>query len=123
MTPIWWAEPTAGEIVWRHFPDNINPRPKPGPALILAVFDDDTPQFHAQVVYGANQRTTTLHSGEFRSCVRTMAGLRFKAGHRPALYHRVVLGTARRLAWPDTQARYSASLLGAGGLSRISRGD
>ena len=37
MTFRWWAEPTAGEIVWCHFPDDINPRPKPRLALILAV--------------------------------------------------------------------------------------
>jgi hypothetical protein len=65
MTPVWWTEPTAGDIVWCHFPDNINPRPKPRPALILAVFDDDAPQFHVQVAYGTIQRTTTLHRGEF----------------------------------------------------------
>lgn len=23
----WWPEPTAGEIVWCHFPDNIHPNP------------------------------------------------------------------------------------------------
>ncbi len=61
----WWAEPTAGEIVWCHFPDDINPRPKPRPALILAVFDDDAPQFTVRVAYGTSQRTTTLHRGEF----------------------------------------------------------
>ena len=65
MTSVWWVEPIAGEIVWCHFPDNINPRPKPRPALILAVFDDDAPQFHVRVAYGTSQRTTTLHSGEF----------------------------------------------------------
>lgn len=65
MTSQWWAEPTAGEIVWCHFPDNITPRPKPRPALILAVFDDDAPQFTVRVAYGTSQRTTTLHAGEF----------------------------------------------------------
>ena len=49
MTPVWRAEPTAEEIDWYHFPDNINPHPKPRPALILAVFDDDAPQFHVRV--------------------------------------------------------------------------
>jgi hypothetical protein len=43
----------------------LNPRPKPRPALILTVFDDDAPQFHLRVAYGASQRTTALHSGEF----------------------------------------------------------
>ena len=61
----WWAEPTAGEIVWCHFPDDINPRPKPRPALILVVFDDDAPQFTVRVACGTSQRTTTLHRGEF----------------------------------------------------------
>jgi hypothetical protein len=61
----WWPEPTAGDIVWCHFPDDINPRPKPRPALIMAVFDDDAPRFEVRVVYGTSQRTTTLYRGEF----------------------------------------------------------
>lgn len=61
----WWPEPTAGDIVWCHFPDNINPRPKPRPALILVVFDDDAPEFTVQVAYGTSQRTTKLYRGEF----------------------------------------------------------
>ena len=60
-----WAEPTAGEIVWCHFPDNVSPRPKPRPALILAVFDDAAPQFDVRVAYGTSKRTTTLQRGEF----------------------------------------------------------
>ena len=43
MSCRWWAEPTAGEIVWCHFPDGVQPRGKPRPALILAVFDGDAP--------------------------------------------------------------------------------
>lgn len=65
MTHQWWEEPTAGEIVWCHFPDDIRSRPKPRPALILAVFDDDDPHFTVRVVYGTSQRTTTLYRGEF----------------------------------------------------------
>ena len=65
MTIRWWAEPTAGEIVWCHFPGNIDPRPKPRSALILVVFDDDAPQFTVRVAYGTSQRTTNLHHGEF----------------------------------------------------------
>lgn len=65
MIHQWWGEPTAGDIVWCHFPDNIQPRPKPRPALILAVFDDDAPQFTVRVVYGTSQRTTALHRGRF----------------------------------------------------------
>jgi hypothetical protein len=65
MTVVWWGEPTAGEIVWCHFPDNINPRPKPRPALVLNVFEEDAPEFSVEVAYGTSQRTTTLHRGEF----------------------------------------------------------
>jgi hypothetical protein len=61
----WWSEPTAGEIVGCHFPDRINPRPKPRSALVLAVFDDDAPQFTVRVAYGTSQRTTTLYRGGF----------------------------------------------------------
>ena len=65
MTQPWWGEPTAGKIVWCHFPDNIAPQPKPRPALILVVFDDNAPQFEVRVAYGTSQRTTTQHRGEF----------------------------------------------------------
>ena len=65
MTPRWWPEPTAGEIVWCHFPDHISPLPKPRPALILAVFDDEAPRFTVRVAYGTSQRTTSLYRGEF----------------------------------------------------------
>lgn len=65
MIHQWWGEPTAGDIVWCHFPDDIHPRPKPRPALILAVFDEDAPRFTARVAYGTSQRTTALHRGEF----------------------------------------------------------
>jgi len=60
-----WGEPTAGEIVWCHFPDNINPRPKPRPALIVVVFDDAAPLFTVRVAYGTSQKTTQLYRGEF----------------------------------------------------------
>jgi hypothetical protein len=60
-----WAEPTAGDIVWCHFPDNISPLPKPRPAIILVLFDDEAPRFEVRVAYGTSQRTTTLHRGEF----------------------------------------------------------
>ena len=62
MTSPWWAEPTAGEIVWCHFPDDIQPRPKPRPVLILAVFDDDAPQFTVRVAYRSEEHTSELQS-------------------------------------------------------------
>jgi hypothetical protein len=65
MTTAWWGEPTAGDVVWCHFPDNIHPRPKPRPALVLEVYDDEAPQFLVRVAYGTSQRTTTLYRGEF----------------------------------------------------------
>jgi hypothetical protein len=75
VTAQWWAEPTAGEIVWCHFPDNVTPRPKPRPAL---VFDDDAPEFTVRVAYGTSQRTTTLHRGEF-SILRDRNPVAFQA--------------------------------------------
>jgi hypothetical protein len=79
----WWAEPTAGDIVWCHFPEGINPRPKPRPALVLAVYDDDAPQFTVRVAYGTSQRATSLLRGEFsilrdrNSAAYTAAGLSY----------------------------------------------
>jgi hypothetical protein len=78
VTAKGWAEPTAGEIVWCHFPDNVTPRPKPRPALVLAVFDDDAPEFTVCVAYGTSQRTTTLHRGEF-SILRDRNPVAFQA--------------------------------------------
>jgi len=61
----WWSEPAAGDIVWCHFPDSITPRPKPRPALIITVFDDDAPEFSVEVAYGTSQKTQSVHPGEF----------------------------------------------------------
>ena len=83
MTRLWWAEPTAGEIVWCYFPDGISPRAKPRPALIMAVYDDEAPSFEVRVAYGTSQRTTNLYSGEFavsrgsNRAAYEMAGLSF----------------------------------------------
>src|SRR3984893_13169799 len=75
----WWAEPTAGDIVWCHFPDDIHPRPKPRPALVLIVFDDGAPQFEVRVVYGTSQRTTTLSILRERNpTAYVMAGLSYE---------------------------------------------
>jgi PemK-like, MazF-like toxin of type II toxin-antitoxin system len=64
-TDLHWPEPMAGDIVWCHFPDNIHPRPKPRPALVMTVFDGDDTQFVVSVVYGTSQKTTALRRGEF----------------------------------------------------------
>ena len=67
MAVHWWATPVAGEIVWCHFPENkgIKPSPKPSPALIVKVFDDQAPHFIVLAAYGTSQKTDQLHSGEF----------------------------------------------------------
>lgn len=62
----WWPEPTAGEVVWCHFPDHIHPKPKPRPALILAVKEDDMGWIFVTVAYGTSQKTNRLYGGEFR---------------------------------------------------------
>jgi hypothetical protein len=61
-----WPEPTAGEIVWCHFPDNIHPKTKPRPALIISTKEDDEGKIFVSVAYGASQKTDRLYSGEFR---------------------------------------------------------
>lgn len=65
MTHPWWAEPTAGDIVWCYFPDDVSPRVKPRPALIMTVYDDAAPNFEVRVAYATSKRTTTLQSSEF----------------------------------------------------------
>jgi hypothetical protein len=65
MPVSFWPEPMAGDIVWCRFPEDIRPGPKPRPALVLVVFDDDAPFFHVRVAYGTSQRVNYLHSGEF----------------------------------------------------------
>lgn len=64
---LWWPQPEAGDIVWCRFPLNkdINPGPKPRPALIVKLFDDFAPQWFVQVAYGTSQKTDRLRSGEF----------------------------------------------------------
>ena len=65
---MWWPEPQAGVIVWCRFPDTpaLQPGPKPRPALVLVVFDDEAPQFRVQVTYGTSQKVDRLYAGEFR---------------------------------------------------------
>ncbi len=62
----WWPEPTAGDIVWCHFPDNNHPRPKPRPGLIVSTQEDDEGRIFIRVAYGTSQKTSRLYSGEFR---------------------------------------------------------
>ncbi len=61
-----WPEPTAGDIVWCHFPDNIHPRPKPRPGLIIATKEDNEGMIFVSVAYGTSKKTDRLYSGEFR---------------------------------------------------------
>ena len=127
---LWWPEPAAGDIVWRHFPDGVHPRSKPRPALLLVVFDDDAPEFTVRVAYGTSQRTTALlwrrgrqPSGCLRGCqpqlrhqVRSAADTRF------TLLCRLVQRTARRTEWADAEAGNLAPVDGARAAVRISRG-
>ena len=62
----WWLEHTAGDIVWCHFPDNIHPKPKPRPGLIVSTKEDDEGMIFVSVAYGTSQKTDRLFSGEFR---------------------------------------------------------
>jgi len=62
----WWLEPTAGDIVWCHFPDNIHPKPKPRPGLIISTKEDDQGMIFVSVAYETSQKTDRLYSEEFK---------------------------------------------------------
>ena len=64
MTPQ-WPDPSAGDIVWCHFPDRLKPYTKPRPALVLRVIENPGGPVTVQVAYGTSKRTTTLYRGEF----------------------------------------------------------
>lgn len=57
--------PEGGDILWANFPNVENlgkPGPKPRPALVLFISDED----HAvEVAYGTSQRTDKIYPGEF----------------------------------------------------------
>lgn len=74
-----WKKPLAGDIVWSYFPDELQKKPaeKPRPALILAVYDDNAPEFGVLVAYGTSQRVDQLYSGEF--AITTADGDAYKA--------------------------------------------
>lgn len=61
----WWLEPTAGEIVWCYFPDNIHLKPKARPALIISTKEDDNGRIFVSAAYGTSQKTNRLYKGEF----------------------------------------------------------
>ena len=56
----------AGDIVWCHFPDHVQPKPKPRPALILATKIDDDGLVFVNVAYGTSQKTNSLFAGKFK---------------------------------------------------------
>ena len=60
-----WNLPSPGDIVWCLFPEvpNIEPGPKPRPAIVLSVerFDDGD---QVSVVYGTSQHLIRLKTGE-----------------------------------------------------------
>lgn len=122
---FWWPEPTAGEIVCCHFPDGITPRPKPRPALILAVFDENAPHFDVRVAYGTSQKTNALHRGEFlisrtlHPAAYQSAGLsydtkfEFQSARRSAVFDGVVLGATHGATRAGPDVGYAAPVHGA----------
>ena len=83
---VWWPKPEAGDIVWCHFPHlpNLDPGPKPRPALVVRVRERVEPQpgFRVFVAYGTSQKTMALHQGEFllrnnQSSAFLLSGLSF----------------------------------------------
>ena len=91
MTPveIWWPEPQAGIIVWCRFPETpaLRPGPKPRPALILTVFDDDAPQFRVLVTYGTSQKVARLYAGEFHITAHDGAAFRLSGLSFPTKFN------------------------------------
>jgi hypothetical protein len=55
----------AGDIVWCNFPNSIQPKPKPRPALVLSTIEDKDGQLFVCVAYGTSQKTNRLFRGEF----------------------------------------------------------
>lgn len=55
--------PKAGDIVWCRFPQTLGtPGPKPRPALVIAISQND----HAVLIaYGTSQKTNRIYPGEF----------------------------------------------------------
>ena len=62
----WYAMPTAGDIVYCRFPQDLvdKPGPKPRPALILAVGEGDD-GYEVVVAYGTSKKVRDLVRGEF----------------------------------------------------------
>ncbi len=81
MTSI-WKLPAPGDIVWCLFPElpDIEPGPKPRPALVMSVERDDTGDF-VSVVYGTYKQLDRLKTGEVvitkarHSAAYSLAGL------------------------------------------------
>ena len=63
-----WKPLVVGDILWCHFPElpEVDPRPKPRPALVAQVTIRDDGAVVA-VVYGTSQRMDRLLPGEFAS--------------------------------------------------------
>jgi PemK-like, MazF-like toxin of type II toxin-antitoxin system len=60
-----WQLPAPGDIVWCLFPQlpNIEPGPKPRPAIVVSVEQKEDGDL-VRVVYGTSQNVTRLKSGE-----------------------------------------------------------
>jgi hypothetical protein len=60
-----WQLPAPGDIVWCLFPQlpNIEPGPKPRPAIVVSVEQKEDGDL-VSVVYGTSQNVTRLKSGE-----------------------------------------------------------
>ena len=69
---LWWPKPAAGDIVCCHFPylPELQPGPKPRPALIVRVFEDSATRYRALVAYGTSQKLNALRAGEFAITAR-----------------------------------------------------
>lgn len=79
-----WRHPAPGDIVWCLFPEvpNIEPGPKPRPALVLSVESREGGDL-VRVAYGTSKNVTRLKTGEVaitqtnHSAAYVLAGLAY----------------------------------------------
>ncbi len=85
----WWPEPQPGVIVWCRFPavPVLRPSPKPRPALVLTVFDDDVPQFRVLVTYGTSKKVDRLYADEFHITAHDGAAFRLSGLSFPTKFN------------------------------------
>ena len=84
-----WPQPSAGDIVWCYFPQDlgVNPADKPRPGLLVEVYSDRAPHYDVLVAYGTSQKVTQLYSGEFAITAEDGAAFRIAGLSYPTKFN------------------------------------